>query len=156
MRAAAIVAGVCLLAGCATVPTRAGFIELEESGSVSLLTRDDRLHLTGELARELAGVAGAHVKVWGTAVGKLVSVNRYQILDAGNGFFAYVGFVRVDQTGCHLIEWPSGRAWQLGGLDPDVMRDHHGAKAWVTGIEEGPDRIHALDWGLLGPPDTDR
>jgi len=139
------------ITGCASSSSRAGFVESGERGRIELATRDTRVTLAGRLAEELATVIGAYVKVWGASTGSTVTVSRYQILDAGNGFFAYVGWLTIDQMGCALVESETGRRWSLLGLDPAEIRSLHGAKVWVTGVEEGPADLRPLAWGVLRP-----
>jgi len=137
--------------GCASSTPRVGFVESGERGRVELAANDTRITLTGQLAEELASLVGAYVKVWGPSVGTAVAVDRYQILDAGNGFFAYVGWFTIDQMGCALIDVETGRRWSLVGMDPLEFRSVHGAKIWMTGIEETPTELRPLAWGVLRP-----
>lgn len=139
--------------GCATTSqVRSGFVELDEAGSTTLGTHEGgTVRLLGPNAEELAVIAGANVKVEGVTLGGGFKVRRYQILDVGTGFFAYVGWVVVDQSGCWLREWRTGRDWEIVGVDMEEFKLQHGAKIWVSGLEEGPRRIRPLQWGVLRP-----
>lgn len=139
------------VAGCAaTGPVvQVGFVELDDRERPQLLLPDDRLRLTGPTSRELRALPGARVKVWGQAAASALLVSHYQVLDAGNGFHAYVGFIVVDQIGVRFVEWLNGREWKIVGKDGAGLRELHGAKVWITGIEESPEEIRPLGWGRL-------
>ena len=151
MRVLLIVLALSVFVGCAASNARVGFVELGERGQAELAVNDTKLSLAGSLAEELATLAGAYVKVWGAAFGSMVTVDRYQILDAGNGFFAYVGWLTVDQMGCTLVDVETGRRWRMLDCDPTESRGLHGAKIWVTAIEEGSTDLRPLAWGVLRP-----
>ncbi len=145
---------LCLLpAGCATTSqVRSGFVELDEAGGAVLAAHEgSTVRLVGPSAEELATIAGANVKVEGVTQVAGFRVRRYQILDVGTGFFAYVGWVVVDQAGCWLREWRTGRDWELIGVDVEEFKLQHGAKIWVTGLEDGPRRLRPLQWDVLRP-----
>ena len=126
-----------------------GFVELDDRERPQLMATDGRLRLTGAVGKELGALPGAHVKVWGQVVAAALRVSHYQVLDAGNGFMAYVGFIAVDQRGVRLQEWLNGREWFLLVEDRDAFRALHGAKVWITGLEESPEEIRPLGWGWL-------
>lgn len=153
MRALLVTSALSVLVGCAASSARVGFIEAGERGQAELVVSDTRVNLAGSLAEELAMLTGAYVKVWGAAFAGVVTVDRYQILDAGNGFFAYVGWFRIDQMGCALVEVDTGRRWGLLDIDPTEFRAMHGAKIWVTAIEVGTTDLRPLAWGILRPAD---
>ncbi len=139
------------LAGCAaTGPTiQVGFVELDPRDRPTLAVPRGTIRLTGPIGQELRALPGARVKVWGRAVASALRVSHYQVLDAGGGFQAYVGFIVVDQVGVRLVEWLNGREWRLVGPELGVLREQHGAKVWLTGLEEGPDEIRPLGWGRV-------
>jgi len=138
-------------AGCATMnQVHGGFVDVDDGGRVVLATHDGTVvRLLGPDAQELAAIVGANVKVEGMIQAGGFKVRRYQILDVGTGFFAYVGWVAVDQGGCWLREWRTGRDWELVDVDVAAFKKLHGAKIWISGIDLGPYRLRALQWGLL-------
>jgi len=107
------------------------------------------VRLAGPIGTELGSLPGALVKVWGTGTAERIRARLYQVLDAGNGFAAYVGWITYDQFGVRLSEWRTGRVWQLSGVSGEDFRGLHGHKAWITGLEEGPATLRPLDWGAL-------
>jgi len=137
--------------GCATtgLQARVGFVELDQRQRPHLLLTDARLRLTSPVGKELAALPDARVKAWGTLVGASMRVQHYQVLDAGNGFMAYVGWIIYDQSGVRLKEWLNGREWTLVGEGVRDLREWHGNKVWITGLEDGPDEIRPLAWGRL-------
>ena len=138
------------LTSCATGPqVRTGVIRVEEGDRVLLDAPDGTARLAGETARELGSLPGALVKVWGTGTLDRIRARLYQVLDAGNGFAAYVGWITYDQFGVRLSEWRTGRVWQLSGVSGEDFRELHGTKVWITGLEEGPETLRPLDWGAL-------
>lgn len=138
------------LASCATTAqVRSGVIEVDGGTQVLLQAPGGSARLTGPVGRELAALPGALVKVWGTGTPELIRARLYQVLDAGNGFAAYVGWITYDQFGVRLSEWRTGRVWTLSGVSGEDFRDLHGHKVWLTGLEEGPESIRPLDWGPL-------
>lgn len=144
-------------AGCATTSqVRGGFVEMNDAGNTVLNTHEGTMvRLLGPDAEELATIPGANVKVEGITVAGGFKVRRYQILDVGTGFFAYVGWVAVDQAGCWLREWRTGSAWSLVDVDLEAFKELHGAKIWVSGIDMGPRVLRPLRWGLLRAPRED-
>jgi len=146
---AALVASV----GCATTqgPSWSGYVTVDELGRTQLTGHGDPMVLTGAHGRELASIPGAHVKVWGPQLGQQLAVRRYQIIDVGNGFHAYVGQLLVDQGGARLVEGWTGRLFWLTGVDPRELVSLHARRIWITGFEEGADRLRPLTWGPLGP-----
>jgi hypothetical protein len=145
------------LAGCATTSqVRGGFVAIEDSGQTVLSTHEGTIvRLIGDEAEELATIPGANVKVEGVTVAGGFKVRRYQILDVGTGFFAYVGWVVVDQTGCWLRDWRTGRDWALVDVNVQALKELHGAKIWISGIDMGPRTLRPLQWGLLRPATND-
>jgi hypothetical protein len=144
-------------AGCATTSqVRGGFVEIDDAGHTVLSTYEGAVvPLLGDEADELATIPGANVKVEGITVAGGFKVRRYQILDVGTGFYAYVGWVAVDQAGCWLREWRTGRDWALVDVDVEALKELHGAKIWISGIDMGPRVLRPLDWGLLRPRQDD-
>ncbi len=141
-----------LCSSCATTAqVYSGMIEVDARERVGLQGVAGRVDLAGPIARELAGLPGALVKVWGAGNPGRVRVNLYQVLDVGTGFAAYVGWITFDQSGVRLTEWRTGRIWRLAGADGEEFRALHGLKVWLTGLESGADQIRPLDWGPLEP-----
>ncbi len=140
------------LASCATggAQVRTGLVEVDARGRVELVEGEARVTLAGPTGQELAALPLALAKVWGSGNDRRVRVALYQVLDVGNGFAAYVGFVTYDQFGARLADWRTGRVWELSGVSGEEFRDLHGQKIWLTGLEEGVDRLLPLDWGPLG------
>lgn len=143
--------------GCATTSqVRGGFVEVGDDGRAVLATHEGaKVQLFGADADELVSIPGANIKVEGISVAGGFKVRRYQILDVGTGFYAYVGWVAVDQAGCWLREWRTGRDWSLVDVDVEALKALHGAKIWVSGIDMGPRTLRPLDWGLLRAPQDD-
>ena len=141
-----------LLLGCATTQSavHGGFVGLDDGGKVVLATHDGgTVRLFGPDAEELEAIVGANVKVEGLPAPGGFTVRRYQIIDVGNGFFAYVGWVSVDQSGCWFREWRTGRDWQLELVDTEEFKRLHHVKIWISGVEVGPRRLQPLQWGVL-------
>ncbi len=140
-----------ILASCATgtAQVRSGIVEVDKKGRIELVEGDVRVSLVGAAGRELAALPMALAKVWGTGNEWRVRVLLYQILDVGNGFSAYVGWVTYDQFGARLSDWRTGRVWELSGVSGEEFRGLHGKKIWLTGLEQGGDQLRPLDWGPL-------
>ncbi len=144
---------ILLLGGaCAGAQVRSGLVDVDGADRAVLATGVEEIRLVGPLARELTRVIGAHVKVAGVGGRHRLRVGSYQILDVGNGFFAIVGWVSVDQGGVYLMEWSTGLSWRLVGVDPLEFAGVHGAKIWVTGLQEGAAVLRPVSWGALTDP----
>ena len=139
--------------GCGGAQIKAGLVQLDARDRVQLGTAEGLVSVQGPLEDELAQLVDAQIKIWGRGGDSAVRVDAYQIIDIGNGFRAYVGWIIVDQRGCRLVEWSTGREWSLV-VPPlkeylDEFRDLHGAKIWLTGFQDGADELRPMEWGIL-------
>jgi len=153
---AATLALVWTTAGCGGAQIKTGLVHLDDRQQVLLGTAEGDVQVRGTYKKELARLVDAQVKVWGLGGASSIRVAAYQILDIGNGFNAYVGWIVLDQRGCRLVEWSTGREWTL--VVPSLKEFHdefrglHGAKIWLTGFQDGEERLRPMQWGILQPP----
>lgn len=118
-----------------------------------VLSLDDNslVHLAGALLPELDRLAGARLRVQGTATTAApapgVDVRRYEILEV-NGQRPWVGRLTQTGDGFALMDGDSLVA-RLDQPPPDLVRQV-GARVWVTGTETGQG-VRVQSFGVIRP-----
>jgi len=120
-------------------------VALDEQGSIRTLAGPS------QLLDQLVRIPGAMVNIQGSGTASTVRVADFEITDAGDGLRPLVGWLIVDQMGVLLNDSVTGTRLALRGEALASLKDHHGARVWVTGSVIGPQTLLIAHWGILVP-----
>ncbi len=143
-----------LLTGCATLKAPLhGIVQVADDG-VRLDVRGQAVPLAAskDLIGELSRLDQASIGVRGTIQGGKLRVRSYELVEGPDGLPAHYGKLVVDQAGPVLLDEVSGSRIGLRVLDIDALKQHHGARLWVTGTFVGDQVLMVANWGILAPP----
>ena len=149
--------GTLSLVGCAhQADFLAGMVQVgpDERAPIHIATADgEQIKIEGEAADELRHIPQAVVRVQGQLKGRAperhMAVERYQIVDAGQGVIPHVGVLRWDAGRLVLLEGPEGPILELRGPGAKALQRSIGARAWVVGPILGQDQLEVLAYGIL-------
>ena len=97
-----------------------GLVDVGDSVPTLVDTEGERLRMRvdpGTHEVQLAAMGGCTVQVEGTAVGRVLQVDRYAVLDAGDGAAPFVGPLRAEQG--MLVLYDRQGAGRLRLLNPE-------------------------------------
>jgi hypothetical protein len=147
-----------MLVGCAHSGFLAGFVVAGDNPAAPpklALLNGEKVEIRGDMAAELKRIPEAQVRVTGAVKGKpperRIEVEDYQILDAGQGVTPHVGELRWDSGRLLLIQGPGRPIIELIGDKAIDLRAQVGARVWVVGPIEGPEKLEVLNFGILKP-----
>lgn len=149
-----LLGGLWALAGCA--------FHVEVSGLVDP-PRKLRLYDGSELrlwldeeSAPIQHLEGCVVYLEGNRFGKNFAVKDWYVQDAGFGYGAYVGILRVVGTRVLLDDRRTNTTLVLDPLSAIALRDHNGVAVLIVGPLVGPSEIQAVTWRLLTERPTER
>jgi len=145
---------VALVLASAPPPAQLGVVIVTPGPSpeITLGTAAGTQILSGELARELAHIAGASVEVVGRQAGDRIFVQTYRIVEVQGARRPYVGILRREQDGFVLVDG-SARGIDLS-VEPAMqmaLADRVGARIWLAGDKLLSGQIKVRRYGLLRP-----
>ena len=147
-----------LLGGCVKQVEVVGLIDASAPTAVLVDTEGKRHKLrvdAGTDEEQLHQLAGCGVLVEGYARGRRLEVDRYRVMDAGDGSAPFVGALRLERGGLVLQDRQGAGALRVlaaeGGPPLAELQALVGQDVVLIGFVASAQAVVAMRWRALGP-----